>query len=446
MAKRSKFPAFTLLIIVIAVLAVGGYMLFRDFSSPEIALSPEVERVSPTLPLTLTATDEGSGIKSIQVQVRRNNRIIPILKEEYKGVEKKQEVTFNLQETGLRDTFFELEVKVTDSSWAGFGRGNSVTQVYSMRMDSTPPRISIKTSPPYVRQGGAGVIQYSVNKEVSKTGVKVNNLFFKGYQQENGDYVCFFAFPYYMATSDFNPKVMAVDLSGNAKESEVPVFRIKRDFKKESIAVENFLAIKEAEFAELVPDADSDLERFLKINGPMRKQNAETLLEIGKTSSGKVLWKDAFQPLPKAANRAGFADHRTYTWEGKNVDEQTHLGFDYASVRNAEIPAANSGTVIFTGYLGIYGNLVVIDHGLGLQSLYSHMSEINVDTGQNVARGDILGRTGTTGMAVGDHLHFGILVGGLEVTPLEWLDSHWVKDNIADRLKNIGNETEFMSQ
>ena len=147
-----------------------------------------------------------------------------------------------------------------------------------------------------------------------------------------------------------------------------------------------------------------------------------------------MLWDGTFQRLPRSAARAGFGDHRYFTYQGKQVGESYHLGFDLASVRNAEVPAANNGRVVFTGELGIYGNLIVIDHGLGLMSLYSHLSEIHVKVGDVVQKGAIIAKTGSTGLAFGDHLHFGILVGGVEVTPLEWLDPKWIKDNITGRL------------
>ena len=140
--------------------------------------------------------------------------------------------------------------------------------------------------------------------------------------------------------------------------------------------------------------------------------------------------------LPKSATRAGFADHRFLYYQGKQVGESYHLGYDFASFRNADIPAANSGRVVFNGEMGIFGNLVIIDHGLGLMSLYSHLSESHVMAGDLVNKGDIIAKTGTTGLAFGDHLHFGILVGGIEVTPLEWIDAKWIKDNITDRLAN----------
>jgi len=104
-------------------------------------------------------------------------------------------------------------------------------------------------------------------------------------------------------------------------------------------------------------------------------------------------------------------------------------------VANAPVPAANTGRIVYAAFLGIYGNCVIIDHGLGLQSLYSHLDEISVTMGAQVNRGDIIGKTGTTGLAGGDHLHFGMVIGGLQVSPVEWWDDHWIKDNILAHLK-----------
>jgi murein DD-endopeptidase MepM/ murein hydrolase activator NlpD len=148
-----------------------------------------------------------------------------------------------------------------------------------------------------------------------------------------------------------------------------------------------------------------------------------------------MLWSGRFLNLPNASNRAGFADHRAYIYNGQQVDDQYHLGLDMASIARAPIPAANNGTVVFADDMGIYGLCVVVDHGLGLQTLYAHLSEIHVKDGDTVQRGDILGLTGTTGMAGGDHLHFGVILSGLPVQPLEWLDPRWIKHNITDRLE-----------
>jgi murein DD-endopeptidase MepM/ murein hydrolase activator NlpD len=131
---------------------------------------------------------------------------------------------------------------------------------------------------------------------------------------------------------------------------------------------------------------------------------------------------------------AQFADHRTYYYKGNKVDEKDHLGVDLASLANSPVPAANHGRVLFAGELGIYGKAVVLDHGQGLTSLYGHLSSIRVSKGQDVQKGDILGATGSTGLAGGDHLHFSILVNGVFVNPIEWWDGHWIRDNIQKKM------------
>ena len=88
--------------------------------------------------------------------------------------------------------------------------------------------------------------------------------------------------------------------------------------------------------------------------------------------------------------------------------------------RAAPVQASNAGRIVLADFLGIYGNCVIVDHGLGLQSLYAHLSSIGVKVGDTVTQGQELGRSGTTGLAGGDHLHFTMLLGGHAVTPVDW--------------------------
>ena len=428
---------------IVALLLIGtgylGFLLFHDMTPPTVLVSPAHTYVSPSREITVTATDTASSIKGITVVVHSKGRILPVLEKRFTEDAPEQKTVFTLKETGLSEGEFDLEITVSDNSFAWFGRGNSVTHKFSMIIDTIPPRISQKTSQAIVRRGGAGCVLFSVSKEVEKVGVEANGLFYPAHRQSNGDFLCFFAFPYYLAPADFSPQILAIDKAGNKRTIPVDIYRIDRQFKQDTLNIsDSFLNSKAVEFASIVPGEMPEIERFLKVNGPVRKACAETLFEIARDTSPEMLWAGIFLRLPKAASRAGFADHRTYMWQGNKVDEQTHLGYDFASTAQAEIPAANSGRVVYSGYLGIYGNLVIIDHGVGVHSLYSHMSSINVEKGQQLNKGDIVGRTGKTGMAGGDHLHFGMLVGGLEVTPLEWLDPKWINDNITNRLKEAG--------
>jgi murein DD-endopeptidase MepM/ murein hydrolase activator NlpD len=151
-----------------------------------------------------------------------------------------------------------------------------------------------------------------------------------------------------------------------------------------------------------------------------------------------MLWQDAFQPLINAAIEAKFADFRTYTYAGKEIDKQTHLGFDLAVTQHIPIKASQRGIVVHASYLGIYGNCVIIDHGLGVQTLYGHLSSIGVKVGDKVDKGQQIGISGQTGLAAGDHLHFTVLVNGAPVNPVEWWDPKWMKDRVFRKIMEGG--------
>ena len=135
---------------------------------------------------------------------------------------------------------------------------------------------------------------------------------------------------------------------------------------------------------------------------------------------------------------ANFADERTYVYQGETIDHAYHLGYDLAVTKKHPVGAANSGIVVFAGDLGIYGNTVVIDHGLGISTLYGHLSSLDVQAGDKVEKKHKIGKTGETGLAGGDHLHFATLIHGVPVLPLEWWDGKWIKDNIQSKLEVWG--------
>jgi murein DD-endopeptidase MepM/ murein hydrolase activator NlpD len=187
-----------------------------------------------------------------------------------------------------------------------------------------------------------------------------------------------------------------------------------------------------------VDDPNDLLAGFLKVNGDLRRINAEQITAMTAKSPAEILWKGPFVQLGNSQVEAAFADARTYIYNGKEVDQQTHLGFDLAVTANVPVHAANDGTIVNADWLGIYGNCVVIDHGMGVASLYGHLSSIDVKVGDSVTKGQVLGRSGMTGLAGGDHLHFTMLVGGHPVNPVEWWDPHWIQDRVERKLAEAG--------
>lgn len=435
MARRSYFSTI-ITILILLLLGGAGYVLFKDMEGPAVTIRPDDGRVSPASVLRIEMTDP-AGIRSILVGIRKNNTLNVIFDKHFSEYLPTQTVEVPLKDAQLRDGAFEMEIRVTDASLAGFGQGNTRTLLRPMRLDLRPPRISLKNLPPNVRRGGAAVIRYTIDEPVSRSGVLIKDFFVPGFLQKDGSFLCFFPFPYNMTAKEYKEsvRITATDLAGNITTHRLNVTAIERAFKNDRINLsDDFLQTVADKLGSLAPGARDNLECYLYINNEVRKADAQMLRNLREDTAGAILWQGPFLRLPRSASRAGYADHRYMNYQGKQVGESWHLGFDLASVRNAPVPAANSGRVIFTGEQGIYGNLMVIDHGLGVMSLYSHLSKIDAKPGDMVEKGQIVATTGSTGLAFGDHLHFGILVSGIEVTPLEWIDPKWIKDSILLRI------------
>ena len=232
----------------------------------------------------------------------------------------------------------------------------------------------------------------------------------------------------------------AADEAGNETRRIFPSRIIKKDFPRDTIRVsDGFLQRKVPEFQSEDPSlSDNLLEAYLTVNREWREKNHGRIREVCAESAPERLWSGPFLQMPNTENKSAFAVKRNYVYRGKIVDTQVHLGLDLASTAGAPVPAANSGTVVFAESLGIYGQTVIIDHGQGILSLYSHLSGINVSPGDSISRGATVGSSGQTGMAGGDHLHFSVLVSGEFVNPLEWLDGHWIADNVDNKISLFG--------
>jgi murein DD-endopeptidase MepM/ murein hydrolase activator NlpD len=182
------------------------------------------------------------------------------------------------------------------------------------------------------------------------------------------------------------------------------------------------------------------IEQYVAINSELRRLNAERIASFARETAPEMLWQGVvFHPFTNTSAESAFADRRTYFYQGREVDRQVHLGFDLASYANTPIVAANRGRVLFAGELGIYGNTVIVDHGLGVQSLYAHLSSLAAKEGDDVQKGQTLGASGQTGLAGGDHLHFSMLVNGQFVNATEWWDAHWIEDRITRKLREAGS-------
>ena len=232
--------------------------------------------------------------------------------------------------------------------------------------------------------------------------------------------------------------VQAEDQAHNQGRTPLTYNIRKKRFKRDIIRItDRFLRKKMPEFSKYSNSDNRLIDQFLKVNQKERSANVKKILSVCQETKNVLFWKDTFLRLPKSATRAGFGDRRTYHYQSKVVDHQVHLGIDLASTYNSPVPAANDGVVVFADQIGIFGRCVIIDHGFGLFSLYSHLNRFMVEQGNEVRKGNIIGHTGTTGLAGGDHLHFSILIKGVFTNPLEWWDRNWIKYNIIDKIESV---------
>ncbi|GFK92276.1 Stage II sporulation protein Q [Fundidesulfovibrio magnetotacticus] len=425
-----------LLLIVLVGLGVGAYLFTRDMAAPEVSLTPERAATGAKREFTLQARDQASGIKTVKVSVLQAQKETTVLQKTFDPAPAEVREAFTLEQAGLREGQFDIIVVVTDKSVFNFGAGNTTRVTRTMALDNRAPVISVLSQAHHIKQGGACGVVYQVNKDVERSGVFVGDRFYPGYKLPSGNYACIFGFPWNMDIKAFQPRLYAEDQAGNERAISFRFNAKPTKFKHDSINIgDDFLQSKMPQFEAIYPDIKDPIQLYVKVNRDLRKENVAKLGEFARNSAPQMLWEGVFLRLPNAAPRAGFGDGRTYLYKNQKIDEETHLGVDLASLENAQVPAANSGRVIYTGFFGIYGNAVIIDHGWGLQSIYSHLSQITAKEGDTVRKGDIIGNTGATGLAAGDHLHFGLILGGIEIQPIEWWDPHWIKDNITDKFQ-----------
>lgn len=431
--SKTKYLIAVICCILIAV--VICYLFWGKTKAPTISIENDTTYISPNRPLTVTITSSHSPIQYVTVTAKQNEQITIITHQPFINGHLIETIPVSFEHSGLIDGKLELTIKTCDTSFANFGKGNISTQVWEMVFDSKPPQIHIYSPIPYIHRGSATVIAYTVSKPVVSTGVQIGKNVFPAFQQPDGNFYCFFPFPLEDSLETFKPKMYAQDLSGNNVEIHVPIYPLNKNLKNDTLNIsDSFLEKKMPAFEQVIPDTPTQLDRYIKVNNVLRVDNEKTLIEIGKKTSPTMLWSGKFYSLPRSAVKATFGDLRNYMYKNTIIDQQVHMGLDLASIANAPVPAANDGVVIYTGELGIFGNLIIIDHGLGLQTLYSHLSSIVVNENDIIKKGDTIGYTGTTGLAGGDHLHFGVLVGGIQVNPVDWLDPKWIQHTITARL------------
>lgn len=439
-----------LVLFVVALLAGGGAFVWirAEGSAPEVQGPSEVVVGNAGGEVALALSDRGAGLRQATVTLVHAQGEQVLLSEDWPGslltgavrgeapADLRVAIDADALPRALRDA--RLRVSVRDWSWRGGLAGNVTLLDVPVRIDREPPRISVFTGLTYVRRGGAGVVVYSTGEDAVRDGVDVAGRFFPGYP--DGDRrIAIYAVP---TDAPERPeiRVVAEDAAGNVARARWPVVVNERELPHADVRLpKSFLEDKVVDLARAEDIDTSDLTRaFDTVNTEVRSRNEARIRELLSQPSQEKLWDGPFAQLDNSQVTSRFAEKRRYLVDGQPVSQATHFGYDLASTAAAPITAAARGRVVFADTLGIYGNCVLIDHGLGVASLYGHLSRLDVAAGDTVEKGQQLGLSGATGLAGGDHLHFAILVGGVYVDPLEWWDPKWMQSNVDARLAAAG--------
>jgi murein DD-endopeptidase MepM/ murein hydrolase activator NlpD len=449
------------LLLVIALALGGTWFVAGRMGGPPIEFKQPEKFIGASTPVEVLIGAPVPQLKELRIVVEQNGKSFPVYALGDAGAEVKEEGAEMVRVTRTvgRDNVPELKsgsarILVTASRPVLYGlRTLATTASRDVQVRLERPRVSVVSTHHFVNHGGAEAVVYRVTPDDVRSGVVVGDIEYLGYPATSAGLpdvtiadpalrIAFFALRY---DQDLNTpiRVFARDEAGNSARADFDYRVFPKPFKKSRIELEDKLldrvvpAILEGT-RDVNPTGDN-LQKFLVINGELRRKNNEKIASFASQTAPSILWNGAvFHPFTNTGVQSAFADHRTYIYKGKEVDQQVHLGFDLASYAGTPIVASNRGRVVFAEELGIYGNTLIIDHGMGVQSLYAHLSSIDVKPGDTVEKVQQLGRSGMTGMAGGDHLHFTMLVHGQMVNPVEWWDAHWIEDRILRKVREAG--------
>jgi murein DD-endopeptidase MepM/ murein hydrolase activator NlpD len=447
------------LVLVLVLGLAGAWMYAGRGGGPALAINEPSKFVGQAGALDISVETPQGTLSRFEAFIEQQGKRIPLAASiEAPGLEVKQAGpnALRIRRPLGKRSVNELQagdarITVTAARSTLYGlRTLETTVTRDVRVRFTPPRVSVASIHHFVNLGGAEFVVYRATPPDVVSGVKVGDVEYLGYPAASAAplagvqlsdpslKVAFFAL---LHDQDLNTPIslFARDEAGNTGRGEFEYRPFPKAFRRSRIELPDpFLNRVVPAILEQTPDLKAEgavIDRFLVLNGQLRRQNAEQIAALAAKTADKPLFTGEFQQLANSKVESAFADHRTYLYQGREVDQQVHLGFDLATTANAPIVASNRGTVIFADYLGIYGNTIVIDHGLGLQSLYAHLSSFDAAVGQTVEKGQAIGRSGMTGLAGGDHLHFTMLVQGRMVSPVEFWDPHWLEDRVIRKLR-----------
>jgi len=428
---------FILLLLLIVIVCPIAYVVMRS-ATPVLDLAAPVTVLGQSTSISVKIHDP-RGVRAVKAVVEQNGARFPIFEESQPSTDADRTVNFTAgvkTTPGLRDGKAKLIVEATSNDLLR----KSARLERDLTVVTQPPSVTADSDQHYLYLGMADLATMNVSGTWTEAGVRVGDQKFRAWPMPGGNPGMFslYAFAWNMP-----PGTAPVAYASNGGLEATSPLVVQFPKKEQPHYTTHDLQISDAFMQKVVNELDPSgsgdpVARFVKINSEMRRANNQTLADLRLKTADHFLWSQPFRRQTNSKTEASFADVRNYIYQGKKIDQQVHLGYDLAVTQHVGVEASNDGKVVYAAPLGIYGNCIVVDHGYGLQTIYGHLSQIQVHEGDMVKQGQVMGLSGMTGMAGGDHIHFAMQLDGVQIDPKEWWDSHWIKDHVAKRVELSG--------
>lgn len=237
-----------------------------------------------------------------------------------------------------------------------------------------------------IQVGEALRVSYPFSQYVEGSSFTCKGTRFPAYH-EGGEYHAYIAESYF---SDFNPYSCDLLVGNNILASALEITVVDRAFPEEKLTVQ-------------------PKKVYLSVKDQLRVRNEQVILKtVYADTASAPLFDSAFQLPLQSKITSHYGVKRTFNGDVKGQ----HLGTDFRAAVGGPVPVGNSGRVVFADDLFYTGLTVIVDHGVGIFTVYGHLAAIKVDLGEYVPRGSIIGLSGATGRVSGPHLHWGVKVSG----------------------------------
>ncbi|MBM0636515.1 M23 family metallopeptidase [Campylobacter sp. VicNov18] len=444
--KKGKIYLFILFVFLIIILIFSILKLSIFEKNPPQILMPDIIYTNLKKPILVHVKDDESAIKNVQIILHKDNNNTMVIADEKISDLKDLTLQIALPKFGYKENVksFVLEVVAKDNSLWNFFNGNEARKQITVLIDTTAPKINIISNSYQIEQGGAAAVVFEAkDSNLDKVYIQTNKgkIFKATPYIKEGYYAALIAWD--ARDEEFRAFVIASDKAGNISKERIRYYFSNRKYRVSNINLtDKFLDGKIEDLANQYAPKDNNFNRYEKfkfVNETLRNSNEKLIHEITSKVPEERFGHfnlDLFLPLKNGMKVADFADHRYYSYKGQFISDSYHMGLDLASVAQAPIISNNAGELVFAQENGIYGLNLIIYHGFGVYSLYGHCSSKNVDQGEQISKQSVIANTGTSGLALGDHLHFGILVQGVETRPEQWQDKKWLENNIYNVLND----------